>query len=205
MKTRQLNIAPILLLGLVVLLYYMASVTRADTVANPNKITSVPVLDKMPDSTANGLHLVASLQDTDVVVGNMVLLKVSLVNTSNNEVSLINQGNPNNEFTFVVKDNNGKDVSLSLWGKSLFKYKPGYMPTANPYESVSGNGKKTYQFSLNRMFDLSIPGSYTVTASRGINPGPGKQIEMLHSSPVVFRLHDPSVNFSDPDSFPLKP
>ncbi len=195
----------ILLLVFDVILCYVVSVAHADTVVSANKVTPISVLGRVPHSAPISLRLVASLQDTDVEVGNMVLLKVSLVNASNSEVSLINQGNPNNEFTIIVRDNNGKDVPMSLWGKSLFKYKPGDMPTANPYEAVSGNGKKTYQFSLNRMFDLSISGSYSATASRAVSLGPGRQAVVLHSNLVVFRLNGPAVNFSDPDSFPLRP
>ncbi len=194
----------ILLPGFIVALRCIVPAAYADTVVSSNKVMPMPTLNKIPASTAINLRLVASLPNADIEEGNMVLLKVSLENTSSNEVSLISQGDPNNEFTIIVKDNNGKVAPLSLWGKSLFKYEPGYMPTANPYEAVSGNGKKTYQFSLNRMFDLSTSGSYSVIVSRSVRLGPIKQTEVLNSNQAIFRLHEPSVNFSDPDSFPLR-
>jgi hypothetical protein len=87
-------------------------------------------------------------------------------------------------YDFEVKGPNGKDCPLTLWGQDyVYRNTDGEVRTAKPGDVVSEREQV-----LNRLFDMTLPGNYTVTARRGwTGTDPTKSTELV-SNPVTITI-----------------
>jgi hypothetical protein len=87
-------------------------------------------------------------------------------------------------YDFTVKGPNGKDCPLTLWGQDyVYRNTDGELKTAKPGDVVSEREQV-----LNRLFDMTLPGNYTLTAHCGwTGTDPTKSIELV-SNPVTITI-----------------
>jgi hypothetical protein len=128
-----------------------------------------------------GLSFVATLDKGTVSRDEPITLKLSLTNNTKKEIIVI-ESNPLADYKIDVRDGRGTRVPPTPEGKDLlFRSQWGgrrLSVTIAPGES------KTDTFQVNKIYAMTNPGSYTITASRRALRQVGKPWIELRSNQV---------------------
>ena len=112
----------------------------------------------------DGLQLSIKTEKEKYFTGELVLLRLTITNTTGNEHWVI-ENNPETDFAVDVTNTAGNAVSLTEWGKGLPK--PPYPAAVSVFSRPFLKGHDvTHTLVLNRRYDLSKAGSYLITVKR---------------------------------------
>jgi hypothetical protein len=141
------------------MLALVSPVTKVDA----DTSTMIPSINKT-------LSLYISQSETTFPPSEQVRLTISLMNTGN-EPYFETHSTPLWFDYFSIKDAAGNDVPTTLLGKTLWANRPDNPVDYSHDRELSQwipahGGVETYTVVLNRLFDLSMAGSYTVLAYR---------------------------------------
>jgi len=109
------------------------------------------------------LRLIASLPRRGVTGGEPIILKLSLTNTTSKDVIVV-ESNPLADYKIDVRDQRGRPVPPTPEGKDLLFHSL-WVGRRLSVRLAPGD-KKVETFEINKVYDMSKPGSYTVTGSR---------------------------------------
>jgi len=142
------------------------------------------------------IQLSAQIQDPQYTVGNAVILLVVVQNNSKDEIDMPEKGNAWFDFKLSVQDSSGRDVPLTRWGKRQLQLdqaaETATQGTASMNRPVSAGSNVTFQFILNRQFDMSETGVYHITLTKPFIIVDGKETLPLVSNIVVVELTEPT-------------
>jgi len=140
--------------------------------------------------SASGWKIAASLEKPSFTADEPIFLNVTLTNTTQALLSFPERS-PQLEFVVSVKDQSGSAVSSTRFkkgygelGASVFRV---IVQRAKP------GGSLVYHFWLNRTFDLTEDGTYTVSVSRDVSsqPAGANNGALITTTPVKFSVVEP--------------
>jgi hypothetical protein len=132
---------------------------------------------KFPKAIAsqNGLRFLASLAKSAVSRDEPITLKLSLRNNTKKEITVI-ESNQLLDYKIDVRDQRGMRVLPTPEGKDLlFRSHWGGRRVS---VTIAPGESKTDTFQVNKIYAMTDPGSYTMTASRRAQIAVGKWIEL---------------------------
>lgn len=125
-----------------------------------------------------GFSMTIILAKKEVDAGMPVFVTVSVKNVSTEDLRLV-ETNPKADFTFVIKDHEGKQVNELEYQKKLHEYQE---ILRRKVAMVSAGQQVDYRFNLSRRFDMSLEGTYTVQAHRQVLKLKGQGTVLLSSN-----------------------
>lgn len=152
-----------------------------------------------------GFQLAVQAEKSTVEAGEMVVLLITLKNTTKNTLDVYEHGT-DKDFELEVKNAGGEVMPLTSHGRdSKVKMKLNSM-------SVGPGQEIRYRLRLSRLVDMSVSGSYPITVKRWLpNPNFGDKdrrldVEGLVSNPVEVQITEPNTKFekNGPDGRPPK-
>jgi hypothetical protein len=149
--------------------------TDADQVLVPSKVRW--------GEAANGAQLGISVAVPTFVVSEPVWVTVTFRNTGKAPITYV-ETSPLQEYCLVVTDEKGKGVPLTRYGKRIAD-NFGEI-TRTMMRSLDSGAEIQVRLPLNRVFDLSETGTYTITATRSVMLDSG--FVDLHSAPVQIEV-----------------
>lgn len=109
----------------------------------------------------------------NVAAGSEIVATISLTNTSNSEITImVSPGKEHGELEMnvIVRDESGKDAEpTSYWRKTRTGVGGSWK-----YIKLSPGGVYEEHIKLNRLYDLSESGTYTVQVRRSVPKGLGE-------------------------------
>jgi len=142
--------------------------------------------------STSGWKISSHLEKSSFTADEPIYLDVTLTNTSAGTLKY-GERSPQLEFTVHVKDRSGNEIPTTRFAKSYGKL------TTDVFKQLSRTAKPgeglVYHFWLNRSFDLTVDGSYTVTVSRQMPISTTDS--SLVASPLEFQITEPNWT-SDP-------
>jgi hypothetical protein len=126
-------------------------------------------------ASQDGLSFIASLAKVAVSRDERITLKLSLTNKTKRAVVVV-ESNPLADYKIDVRDGRGTRVLPTEEGKDLlFRSQWGGRRLA---VTIAPGESKTDTFQVNKIYAMTDPGSYTMTASRRAQIAVGKWIEL---------------------------
>lgn len=128
-----------------------------------------------------GLQFVASLAKSAVSRDEPITLKLTLTNNTKKEIIVI-ESNPLADYKIDVRDGRGTRAPPTPEGKDLlFRSQWGGRRLS---VTIAPGDSKTDTFQVNKIYAMTNPGSYTITASRRAQSQVGKPWIELRSNEV---------------------
>lgn len=128
-----------------------------------------------------GLRFVASLAKGAVSRDEPITLELSLTNNTKKEILVI-ESNPLADYKIDVRDQRGMRVLPTPEGKDLL-FRSHWIGR-RLFVRIAPGESKTETFQVNKIYAMTDPGSYTITASRRAQSPVGKPWIELRSNEV---------------------
>jgi hypothetical protein len=147
------------------------------------------------------LTLVAKFMQPKFQVGTEILLQAVIKNDGTENQYLTEEGTATKDFTITVTDSTGRPVPTTRWGKKQESsaHAPQTMPLMVLNRMVPAGKSVTYQFVLNRQFDMSETGTYHVELTRpGVFETKGCPLGTLVADTVDVVLTEPAPDVEAP-------
>lgn len=109
------------------------------------------------------IRLSAKLQQDSVEAGQTVLLTLSLLNTSNERLTVESYRNAYDDYSFVVTDEEGKAVPQTAKMKTFIL--DDSIVSSHAHFLAPGQALEC-SICVNALFDMTLRGKYTITAKR---------------------------------------
>ena len=144
----------------------------AGSLSQAQALKQKPIASNAAETTSpSGLTLTLHTDSPKFVSGEMIILKATIKNVSSQTAYIPENGLTEDEFVLHVKDEQGVDVPRTLWGQAEHAVHVPRPHESNDFGIVASRvfapgAEITFQFVLNREFDLSKSGFYYVTATR---------------------------------------
>ena len=153
-------------------------------------------------SSAEGFEILASIKKTDVNTSEPVIIQVVLKNTTGKQL-VYNEGVRTRDFKIIVEDDKGRDLAFTIYGNHLFGDERTSFAVGPGWPTILEGGQEVrYEFVINRMYDMSKGGTYSVrvkrlflraNASKLIIAGQHtSQYDEIISNTVKFKVVEPS-------------
>lgn len=113
---------------------------------------------------ANGFKLAVVFTKTNFVSGEEVVALSILKNASTNTLSILD-GNKMVDFKITLKDESGKEVSLTPYGKWLQKTRTS---TWLAPEAIPPGETEKREFPISKIYDITVSQKYVFTAIRWV-------------------------------------
>jgi hypothetical protein len=150
-----------------------------------------------PAPANQGLIIVAQTAKSTYASGESIKLDVIVRNSGDADASIGGSAFDLSSFRFVVLDPSSHAVPQTAFGKKLLA-----VPTRvrkNVPLKIGAGWQRRYEFELNRMYDLTTPGMYSVTVKRVVVVNRRKegakhstaQVLLLASDPVALTITGP--------------
>jgi hypothetical protein len=97
------------------------------------------------------------------------------------------------DFLLTVKDQDGESVPSTRYGEWVSKLRRSTVHNARNV-GISSHEERLYSIRLNRLFDLTTIGRYTISARRKVRVGDGEQT--LTSNELTVAIVDPRISGS---------
>lgn len=126
---------------------------------------------------------------------NPVVLNVHLWNNRNKSLFYDDYARAMGDMTVEINGPDQKHVPLTAYGKHLHLYEKQTGPHYYNYTygvSIASGKQAVYRLWLNRVFDLSIAGMYTVTVKKDIPRPDNVGRELVTSNTLIFYILEPS-------------
>ena len=153
----------------------------------PLHAQDVPAQD-VPANGKSGYEIDAQFENDEVQSAAPVVLIISIKNNSQSGMSYI-ETDSELVFDINVKNAKGESMPLTRYGKRIMQ------PEAEPtvfrriLVKLKPGEKSLYKILVNRIYDMSVPDSYSVTAKRRFLPeGESKLSEEVSSQAVVIKV-----------------
>ncbi len=147
----------------------------------------------------HSLQMSAQVNQSKYYAGELILLKVYIKNIGTEATNLVFVVPPEQAFDINIKDNNGKSVPLTLWGKT---HQWGAHPDPFSVQTVPlpTSTSTMFQFVLNRQYDLTLDGTYLVTVKYPLPSSASNAPTQLVSESVKVEIQGQDALFSHPGS-----
>lgn len=103
--------------------------------------------------------------DATIKISEPILIRITLTNTSDTQIRVI-ETNPDKEYRLTVRDDAGKPVSRSAYGKEMSD--PQGPLDRNFAKVLQPKESSEMQLDLHKFFDFDGPGRYTVSVTRKV-------------------------------------
>src|SRR5579885_6140 len=113
-----------------------------------------------------GIKLIIRADQPVFEIGKPVIIHVELVNESKGPLNLIEWWFPERNYELHVKDSGGKESVLTKWGREI-RTDPIHGSTNR--ETLVPGEKHEDKEDLTRLYEITVPGEYTVEACRVID------------------------------------
>lgn len=144
---------------------------------------------------SSGPFTLTAVIDSPALEGQPAVLMLTLRNIGSKEQYVGGSAFEKSSFKLVVTDEKGQAAAQTVSGK--WTLTPPMEVSANGTVSIEPGQKLQYRFNLARLFDLSRPGTYTVSASRVLPPN---QISMT-AGPLKFQMEETAAAQSGPVAY----
>ena len=144
------------------------SLMCVNAIADNTVKQNVPVIRKAPPEYS----LVIDTDNSSVGSGDALFLRLAIENKGNAVLSYV-ELNPEVMFTVIVKNSDGEIMPLTRYGNRLKGGLKNSIPQPSFFfiqELKPGIGEN-YKILLNRLYDMSIPGTYSISSSMVIGIG----------------------------------
>jgi len=179
--------------------------TANGTVTLPHRMTATHIVYQPPVAAPPEILLVAQFAKPIVAAGDSVLLQATMQNDSKQSIVMQENGDGWLDFSISVTGPSGKEAPLTAWGKEQQqRADQNAHPDAilmNVQRPLAPGQKVTYQFVLNRQFDMSNVGQYHVVVTQPgiILPGNQKTLPIV-SNAVDVQLVEPVPAIENPQN-----
>jgi len=130
----------------------------ADSLNSEEKDKNIAVGQEM-----EGYRLVISTGSAIFTNGQDIVINVSLINKSTNDVTI-----PTTYLIYYkvkISEASGNEVPMTDWGKEMFSSSPNH----RLIQHLSSGDAYTMPIALKPLFQINKPGEYTITVSRFIS------------------------------------
>lgn len=86
---------------------------------------------------------------------------------------------------FSVKDEKGQIMPLTRYGQDLFKPAAGTQVFRLIQVKLKPGEERTYRLLVNDMYDMTVPGDYTIVAKKTVSNGAGGSVEVTSNAVKV--------------------
>ncbi len=147
--------------------------------------------DTTESELTDGLRLSIACPDTEVRQLEPIRLKVTLYNTTSEEVQLPSLDEPNSAFQIEVTNQSGLDQPLTKFGQ----YAVGGLGQAHfrtVMDSLEPGQSETAVMAVNLLYDMTVPGKYVIRVKHKVfNHDDRRKQDVAISSPITVEV-DPS-------------
>lgn len=98
-----------------------------------------------------------------------MLVDLEIRNVTDHAVGFSERGFPYTEFDVVVKDARGQMLPLTRYGKLVYHAPIPSFVYKNAVLELQPGGEAEYHFWINRVFDMTLPGTYYITIKRHVS------------------------------------
>ncbi len=98
--------------------------------------------------------------------GTAVDLILTIQNCSDHLTKLMDE-TPEMDFVLTVQDQDGKDIVLTRYGERVARLRASSVHSGRP-TAIPAHDERLYKIRVNRLFDLTTIGRYTIRAQRKI-------------------------------------
>ena len=135
--------------------------------------------------TTNGFQFSIVADSEEFAINTPVVLKTYITNVTDKLLLMGLRSNPA-EYQFEVKAENGELVPLTRYGKQIQRNKN----TSFSNGERDYGPKESYEagFVLNQIYDMTMPGTYTVVVSRAVSFPAEKESKQLISNTLHIKI-----------------
>jgi hypothetical protein len=112
-----------------------------------------------------GLTLVIRTVKPVAETSRAVIIRIELSNQSNTPITMRDNLFPERDYELHIRDDKGKEVAFTKWGQQI---RTGPIHGSGNDFTLAPGEKHEEQEDLSAMYDVSIPGKYTVEACRQV-------------------------------------
>lgn len=182
------------LTGCLILLWLPGTGVANDTQATTDQ-RATNNTEPLDNSTLqSGFQLIAKVE-SEIKPDTPVVLQLALRNTTDKTL-VRGESWPEKQFNLDIKDDRGANMPLTRYSEELKVREPLGIASVK----VDPSQELTYNLVISRMYDLTMSGTYTLTATTYVRRQDGKAKIELKSNPVRFTIlrGDSSYRIADP-------
>jgi hypothetical protein len=154
------NIAALLATFAVMIVIVMGANTRTNDVMDST----------LSGEASEGFQLSAGIENKQFRIGEPIVLKLTIRN-STKQVLYLTETSPESDYKLLVKNEYGERVPLTEFGQRLLNNKEEFRVIG--VKVKSGEERKD-SIEVSRLHEMTVPGTYSITASRTVKNRNGK-------------------------------
>lgn len=134
---------------------------------------------------SDNVELYARTEEEMYIPGEPILLKVLVRNKTEKAFLLVDTRRPERDYKFDVRNEEGESVALTKDGEDLVNNTAIFRRVAveiKPGEEVQ------HSFTINKLFEMSVPNTYSVTVKRAIRGQDGQPLAEVISNTVKIKV-----------------
>lgn len=143
-----------------------------------------------PSTTEHDLSISVQAPQQSYAAGESIKADVFVRNTGTKDATIGGSAFDLSSFRFVVLDPSSHSLKLTAFGRKLLAVRT-KVKTNTPV-TIQAGWQRHYHFELSRMFDLTVPGMYSITAKRVVVVSSGdhgtSQVLLLTSDPIAITI-----------------
>ena len=133
----------------------------------------------------DNVQLHAQTEEEMYIPGAPILLKVVVRNNTEKPFLLVDTRRPERDFQLGVRDEEGQSVALTKEGEGLVNNTAIFRRVA---VEIKPGEKVEHSFTINKLFEMTVPGTYSVTIKREIRGQDGHPVGEVTSNTVRIKV-----------------
>lgn len=132
-------------------------------------------------SISEGLQLSVQLEKVILRVREPIVLKLLIKNTTKEVLPLV-VSSPDMDYQISIRDEKGQNVALTKYGEKLRRNAGDHL--ARAVIKVSPGQEVSHSLTVSEIYNMTAPGTYSITAKRTVFRRDGKGIAELMSNMI---------------------
>ncbi len=146
-------------------------------------VWSTPIVSHSQIS-AQPLEIAISTQQSKIMAGDPIKIAITMKNMSDHDITIIKFGGDSQaelNYEIIVRDKNGEMLNETSYRKGI---KEGVAGSRKLF-TLKPSAEITEKANINKLYDLSMPGEYTVQVEKELPPSEGKGKGTIKSNTIT--------------------
>ncbi|HEX5733475.1 MAG TPA: hypothetical protein VF131_11635 [Blastocatellia bacterium] len=157
----------------------------ADMQANNKESMQAQLSPGGQKPASDSVQLFVQTEEEMYIPGEPILLKVVVRNNTQNTIFIVDTRNPARDFKFDVRNEEGESVALTKDGEDLVNNTAIFRRVA---VEIKPGKEVEHSFTINKLFEMTVPGTYSVTVKREIRGQDGHPLGEVTSNTVKIKV-----------------
>ena len=135
--------------------------------------TSGPVVVIQSHAPEESLKITIAAAQNSVMAGDPIKIAVTMKNISDHDIKLVAMGSNSTaelNYEIIARDKNGEMLNETIYGKDI----KGWLPGSRKLFTLKPGAEITETSNINKLYDFSMPGEYTIQVERKLPASEGK-------------------------------